>query len=214
MPAFDPAARAHALAQQAGTTANTGKWLRWAMLGNAVVVLALYAGMAVVFHAVRTDWFSAPEPDRSAHLTGVFVVAPLAGSGLQLVSLAYFVLLVAWIYHAGKFGELQGWPAARGCLLGALSLLIPVVNLWWPYEAVRDSFPPGQRPPIVLRWWLAYLIVPIVTIFGVAIAALSGSVGATVIALALAAPLVAVPVVLGWRLVGELDATQRESLPG
>jgi hypothetical protein len=212
-PAFDPSARAQALAQQARTSANTGKWLQWAMAGNAVVVLAVYAGFGVLFHAARADWFSESDTT-STHAGRLFVVLAVAFPVFELVSLAFFVLLVAWIYHAAKFGELQGWPAARGCLLGSLSLLIPIVQFWWPYEAVRDSFPPGQRPPSVLHWWLAYLIVPVVTMFGVAITALSGSVEAIVIALALAVPVVAVPVVLGWRLIDALDAAQRASLPG
>jgi len=65
----------------------------------------------------------------------------------------------------------------------------------------------------VLRWWLAYLIVPAISFFGVATAALTGSVGAAIAAIVVAAGLASVPVVLGWKLVRALDAAQRASLP-
>ena len=42
--------------------------------------------------------------------------------------------------------------------------MIPVVNLWWPYEAIRDLYPPGRRPPVALQWWVAHLVVPFAVI--------------------------------------------------
>ena len=36
--------------------------------------------------------------------------------------------------------------------------LIPVVNLWWPYQSVRDLFPVGHPARrVVGRWWAQYL---------------------------------------------------------
>jgi len=81
-----------------------------------------------------------------------------------LVTWAYIGLFVAWLYHAGRFADLHSWPAVRSRTLGAFSPLIPIVNLWWPYEAIRDCFPPGARPRVTLWWFVLQLVLPAPTL--------------------------------------------------
>jgi hypothetical protein len=103
----------------------------------------------------------------------------------------------------------MGWPSTRGRALGAFSVLIPVVGLWWPYEAIRDAYPPGVRPGIVLRWWVSYLVVPVATGIVVIVVALIGTTTTLWITVALAAAALSVPVAFGWRLIDDLDRAQR-----
>jgi hypothetical protein len=87
-------------------------------------------------------------------------------------------------------------------------VLIPIVNLWWPYETVCDLYPPGGAPRLVLRWWISYVLVDFVAGFGVFIAALTGSVPVSVVG---AAFLVVTPAASGWR-VADLTAVQRTNV--
>jgi hypothetical protein len=36
------------------------------------------------------------------------------------------------------------------------SWFVPVINYWFPYQAVRDCLPPDDpHRPLILQWWLA-----------------------------------------------------------
>jgi hypothetical protein len=206
--AFDPLAHAHAVEQTAQTARNTGRWLKWAFVANAIGYVGALAGTAGflldIHHQLgETD----PNAGSFRALGWSFLLAPL-----QLFVYAAIALLIAWIYHAGKFAEYQGWPAARSRGLGAFSVIIPIVSLWWPYEAVRDLYPPGRAPRLVLQWWLSYLLVPLVATFAVAIPALAGWTAASIVTVIGAAALLVVPAVFGWRLVDDVEAMQRAQL--
>ena len=94
-----------------------------------------------------------------------------------------------------------------------LCRLIPIVQLWWPYEAIRDLYPPGGRPDVALQWWLVYLIAPYVAFVSVIITTLIAPTVVTVIVVLLAGGLLVVPVVLGWKLIDNVDAMQRAHVP-
>jgi hypothetical protein len=79
-------------------------------------------------------------------------------SVILLLEIAIFVVLLNWQYSAAKTAQMLGLPAARGAGLGVGSWFIPVVNLWFPYQAIRDCLPPGDPGRrVVLRMWLCYL---------------------------------------------------------
>ena len=200
---YDPAAYARELTMRAETTRNTGRWLQYAM----VAAFVGYLGYLVAFAALIMSLEDADGADSFRAVAWSVLLAPL-----QLVYYAFLILLIAWLYHAGKFADLQRWPAARNRTLGAFSLLIPIVGLWWPYEAVRDLYPPGRAPLLVLRWWLSYLIVPFFAAFAVLIPALAGSLTLTIVFAIVAAASLCIPAVLGWRLVSDVDAMQRAHL--
>jgi hypothetical protein len=188
-------------------TSKFGNWLRWAMLANMVSFLLIAVTMAATFRGkgfdlLHNDQFGQPEiSDRVAALQ--LVTLPLG-----LVAYAYLGTFIAWIFQAGKFAEARGWPAARGRTLGAFSTLIPIVQWWWPYEALRDSYPPGTRHPVLLRWWVSYLVAQFVSV-PMFFAALFGN--ATVIAAAILLPgiALAISVWLGWKVISDVEAMQR-----
>lgn len=75
-----------------------------------------------------------------------------------LVSLSVGVLFLRWFYRAAR----TGWsrlPARRGPLLSTLSFVIPVLNLWWPYQAALDMVPAGDEGrALIRRWWALWLL--------------------------------------------------------
>lgn len=206
-PVYDPAAFALALQVHAETTRNTGKWFRGAMTAYSASMFLLMIAAAVAFHG--GFHLTSTASDGTLHFSRAWIALELLSLPLNLVAMAYFALFVAWLYNAGKFADLQRWPSIRGRTLGAFSVLIPIVNFWWPYEALRDLYPPGARPEVALQWWISYLLVPLVAYVSVFIAALTGPLVLTSIVVMLAGGLLTIPVVLGWRLVDDLDAMQR-----
>ena len=209
---YDPAAAALALVTHRDATSRYGNWLRWAMAANVGISLLALGGIAFFLHRKGFD-FGTTDPDGTPHFSSWFVVVQFASLPLNLVSLAYLGSLIAWLYQAGKFAEARGWPAVRGRALGAFSVIIPVVNLWWPYEAVRDSYPPGSDHSLVLRWWLSYLLVPFAA-GAIAIGAgFFGSTAVVWIALLTAGCLLAIPVWLGWQVIRDVEVMQRANSP-
>ncbi len=97
-----------------------------------------------------------------AGVTNVTVNRPVGltvvTSVVLLFQIAIFVVLLNWQYSAAKTARVLDVPAVHSAGLGVGSWFIPVVNLWFPYQAIRDCLPsgdPGRR--IVLRMWLCYL---------------------------------------------------------
>jgi hypothetical protein len=199
--AFDPTAHAHALAMRAESTRKMSQWLRWLMVTNSLGVL----GFAVLTASVGGFWFG--DSTGGAIAMGVFSV--VFGFG----SWAFTGVLIAWLYTLGKYADLQPWPTIRSRTLGAFSILIPIVQLWWPYEVIRDSFPRESPPVLALRWWLSYLLAPICVSIPVFFAAVLLPTSATIVVLIIAAGVLTIPVVLGWRLIADVEAMQRAHLP-
>jgi hypothetical protein len=208
-PVYDPAAFARTLAVQAETTRNTGEWLRWTMAAYAVSIFLVVVGIAIGFHGGIQ--FEHTDPDGTVHISRAFVALQFSPVLYGLVSWADVALFIAWLYNAGKFADSQRWPAARSRTLGAFSRLIPIVNFWWPYEAIRDLYPPGGRPDVALQWWLSYLFAPLALV-PVVITTLVAPTAVTVVVVLLAGGVLLVPVVLGWRLIDDLSAMQRTHL--
>lgn len=180
-----------------------GRWLRYAMVGNALYALVSYGLIAALFHDVSHEFLVGP--GGGSRFSGRFVAIQLAWMPLGFLGLAFTAILIAWIYHAGEFADAMGWPAARSRTLGAFSVLIPVVNLWWPYEAIRDAYPPGADHEALLRWWLSYLIVPFVTFLAVFVVAIVGTTPVLWITIAAAAVCTTIPVTLGWKLIDDFE---------
>jgi hypothetical protein len=181
------------------------------MLVNPVSFVAFSVAIALIFrgHAFETvNNRNSGEPQ----FFGAFSAFQLVSLPLNVVSFAYIGSFIAWIYQAGKFAEARGWPAVRGRTLGAFSVLIPVVNLWWPYEAVRDSYPPGSSPSLLLKWWVSYLVTPLFALPGLFLG-LFGTPVEIAVAITIGACALAIPVWLGWKVIRDVEAMQRANSP-
>ena len=95
---------------------------------------ALVRYVRQVFNGLGTMAAPPPQPPALFHATGSFQ--------LPLVVVSGAVFLV-WQYRAATTARALGYPARRSPALGAWSWVIPVLNLWSPYQAMRDLLPPG-----------------------------------------------------------------------
>ncbi len=187
-------------------TTKFGNWLRWAMLANVVSFLLLAITTAATFRGngfelFHNDQFGQPQ------ISGHLIALQLVAIPLNLVVYAYLGSFIAWIFQAGKFAETRGWPAVRGRTLGAWSLIIPIVQFWWPYEAVRDSYPPGSRTRYLLRWWVTYVVAQFASL-PVFLAAVFGSPEVIVVAILVGGGALAMSVWLGWKVIRDVEAMQ------
>ncbi len=71
------------------------------------------------------------------------------------LSIAAIVLFLLWQFRAATTAQRLGYPARRSPGWGVGFWFVPVVNLWFPYQAIRDCLPPDHpRRRAVFAAWL------------------------------------------------------------
>jgi hypothetical protein len=98
-------------------------------------------------------------------------------STLILVGIVATVIGCIWQYRAASASRSLGLPSTRSPGWGVGCWFVPVVNLWMPYEAIRDCLPaddPNRR--LILRWWLSVVGGQVLAATATATAFFSGAV--------------------------------------
>ncbi len=68
------------------------------------------------------------------------------------------LLTIVWAYLGAVAGRALLLPSRRTPAMLVLGLIVPVINLWWPYQGVSDMVPADQRRSVPLRlWWGTHL---------------------------------------------------------
>ncbi len=132
-----------------GGVTSAGRRAAVAAIFGAIAEIAQYFFVAIAFGDTIHDVGPRDDPtDRSFQLWNL-------GS---LVFLVIQVFLMIWLYRAATVGRRASWPARREPVWAVLGFLIPIVNLWFPYQVARDAFPPGDPAARTAgRWWGWYL---------------------------------------------------------
>jgi len=69
------------------------------------------------------------------------------------------VLFLLWFARSAVNGRALGLSARREPAAGVAGFLVPVINLWWPYQSTCDLLPPDDlRRSLVLRWFLLWTV--------------------------------------------------------
>ena len=133
---------------------------RWACTGLAWAGPAL--GVVMIAASFQWRWMadhwdqirdSSGTVDSSGN-SGAAVLLQLAG----VVVLAVTVLFMIWFYRAAVSAAASGLPARRSPILATMSFIIPVLNVWWPYQSACDLLPedhPGRAA--IRRWWFLWV---------------------------------------------------------
>jgi hypothetical protein len=134
---------------------------RWARLALAVAVVAGIVSSAALRSEFRTFL------DRLEELTATDSPPPAFGFGgapfllsqiAGIVVLLAGVLFLVWFHRSCVNARLLGLPARREPGMAVAGFLIPIVNLWWPYQSTRDLFPPSHPARRrVLHWFLLWM---------------------------------------------------------
>ena len=153
------------------SAARRGRWAGWLIAGGQILntpVLALLSrGLRETLGSLGENGEVGPFPEVSATSMALsLVISPLGLSGL--------VLLVVWFHRAVSNGAALGLRGERDPMLAVFSWFIPIVNLWWPYESLRECVPP--HTPLrrrIFRWWLLYVLGGFLGLIAAAVAVFS-----------------------------------------
>jgi hypothetical protein len=95
-------------------------------------------------------------------------ILSLVSNLTSLVVFVAFVITLVWVHASATTAARLGLPAKRSPGWAVGGFLIPVVDLWWPYQSVRDLFPPGHPARrVVVQWWAQYLGARLMTMVAV-----------------------------------------------
>ncbi len=114
-----------------------------------------------VFHELRVQASTGVAP---TGLHSSVLRTDLLGLVNLAVAAPFYVGVLMWQHRAATMARRLGLPAVRSAGLGVGSWFIPVVNLWFPYQALRDCLPPGHADrPTVGRLWTCFITLIVVT---------------------------------------------------
>lgn len=78
---------------------------------------------------------------------------------LGLVGIAALVVTLVWQHRAASAARALGFRSTHSPGWGVGSWFVPIVNLWFPYQAIRDCLPlDDPNRARILQWWLAYML--------------------------------------------------------
>lgn len=167
------------------------RWARWARV--AVTLNPVFQIAGVIGGAIQSRWIAQNLQELTDGARPPTTIPALGW--LSFAGLGVLVVLILWLYRAGVTARRAGQPLRRSPVLGAIALIIPILNLWWPYRAARDAL--GNDHPqaqLVVRWWALYLtsslagivvlfagFAPLAVTYLVVVAAAGFAVGAAVV---------------------------------
>ncbi|MGA2836145.1 MAG: DUF4328 domain-containing protein [Acidimicrobiales bacterium] len=121
--------------------------VNWASIGY---YRALWHWLHLVLHAASLGQTAPMQPARPLW-SQLF-------SAVSLGAVAVEVIFLVWQYRSARVAQALGYPARHSPGWGVGCWFVPVVNLWMPYQAVRDCLPPGHvHRRRVLYAWLLFL---------------------------------------------------------
>jgi hypothetical protein len=159
-PDFDPNA---AFAREARAVPWALAWvvgnvaLQWAQIALNVAFTSQWAAF---FHGFRESYDASsqglPTPTIPGPPQWSEVLTPLFYGG--------YVVFMVWQFRAARAARNLGIPAEHSPGLGVGSYFIPIVNLWFPYQALRDCLSPRHEARRFVLWmWLLWIFGGLIT---------------------------------------------------
>lgn len=151
------------VALSAARSQSSRKMARWGLITVAATQVLIVVTFTFLLTGFATfDFASSTSANGSdtgpSALGGVFlVIGFIASIPLQFTPYVAIILLLIWTYRIAQDAAGLGIPARRSPGWAIGGWLIPIVNLWFPYESICDALPRERRPKI-LRWWLLYIL--------------------------------------------------------
>jgi hypothetical protein len=125
-------------------------------VGNGFVLWALAPRYALWFHQLRVIYDDRGHETTLPHQPSTFEPWNLV---LAVLTFTAEIVFLVWQYDAARVARNLGYPARRSPAGGVGAWFVPVINLWMPYQAVRDCLPPRHvARPLVARAWLLRIV--------------------------------------------------------
>jgi hypothetical protein len=192
----------------------------WARVGlSAVAVLAVlgYLIIAVYFgheihrfvDQIRED-IRAANRDVAVNSHGLGFAGPwLVFDAFEAVSFGAQVLFIVWLYRAATVARRAGLPARREAMWAWLGFLVPIVNLWFPYQVAADALPADDPARRRVGWWWACWIAQGFLVVPIAVTSFFSRPAAVVLAIGLSAVPVATAVLAQAMITATVAAHRR-----
>jgi hypothetical protein len=149
-------------ASMAPWAARAFVWYPVVIVTGLLLAWAESSSFRQIFHEIRVEASTGVAQPR---LSGSVRNTNLLSGVLLVVTAPFYVLVLTWQYRAAKTARLLSLPAAHSAGLGVGSWFIPVVNFWFPYQALRDCLPPGHADRrVVGRMWACFVAVLVVNV--------------------------------------------------
>jgi len=146
---------------------RVGRWLRLVLLAFPVVQLANAVAVSKLrptFRALLDDSQAGRTIDPARFSDNGWARLSQAFS---LVSIALIVLRMVWMFKATTTARSMGTPTTRTAGLSCAGWIIPIVSLWWPYQAMSDiARPAGVAGRRIGWWWATEIASTLLTIVG------------------------------------------------
>ena len=159
-----------------GQERSSARSARIALVVYAITTLAtaaLFVPLLSMFGEVFREIIANPDAQAPAFpFNPALIFVPQLMAPFQYGALIFFLI---WVYRAAGTAHQLGIPARRspGWAVGAW--FIPVVNLWWPCQSLRDMLPHDDttRDRITLIW-IALVVGGVLTATGLILALFTG----------------------------------------
>ena len=147
------------------TELDVGRLARAGAIATVVVApIQLVVSALLLPHVADLLRDAVLRPSATGGLSAAENLLWVASSVVSLVPSVVFVLTLAWVYASARTGARLGIPARHSPGWAVGGFLVPVLDLWWPYQSVRDLFPAGHPARrMVGRWWAQYLTALVAT---------------------------------------------------
>jgi hypothetical protein len=147
--------------------------LAWAIPLQVLTHVALRAQFVDIIDAIRALDTDSTDSVRTTRAPAA-ALAQFGQVGLLVVG----VLFLVWFHRSCVNARALGLPARREPGLAVAGFIIPIVNLWWPYQSTRDLFPPEHPRGRVLQWFLLWMVGGVVSgLISIGSALIDGPVG-------------------------------------
>jgi hypothetical protein len=169
----------------AADEARAGRVARLALWAGAVVYSGRLLVSAVLFGRIWRAfrrWLDLPADTRPRFvLPGGFAGLNAMEQLLGLGATAVGVLFLIWFYKAATVATRLGLPSRRSTGWAVAGWIVPIVQLWFPYQSAVDLLPPGHAARRkVTRWWALWLVISLFSLLEFAAVIISTEVGVVV----------------------------------
>ena len=163
---------------------NAAVWAKRGFVAYVIGRLVGFTASVIVFNRWADDVRQAIDTNGQLN-TDNNISYNLLNLPFSTLSLLGFVAIIIWSYKAATVASNLHYPARRGTVWAVIGWIVPVVNFWFPYQAIRDCLAPDNpERRTVKQWWTYYIVGLLIWVTAIPVAAF----GSLAVALALAVP--------------------------
>ncbi|SMC87889.1 DUF4328 domain-containing protein [Janibacter indicus] len=186
-----------------------------AALATALTATASWVAAAVVITLRRDElraWVVGPDTTSTTYM----LISSLLGLGV-LALLVGIVTTGWWLIALRGVGEWAnpGFFHRRASWWGFAGWVVPIVNLWFPYQVVADaSRAVGSRVGSYWPWWIAWLLMGAGSVLDSSgdVLVEPGDIDRWALSLQVNAAIAVVALVLWWRIVRAATAAAQQAV--